>query len=218
MYYKMKFKSLEEFIKINNKNDIKFINDVIDLSNMNITELPENLTIKCYMLYLSNNKLKTIPSSCKFECHNIDLSENNFTVVPNLRNSKCSIIELQRNKIKSIPNDKNFFIICDKIDLSHNNIEILTEDWNKLDPYDLIDFSNNKIKEISPKYYSVSRCEINLSYNKLRKLPEKTKIKSSKLKLYGNDIENIPSAWFLKFDIFKQQTYNEKEKINTLIF
>ena len=66
------------------------IADNIDLSNKNITELPESIgNIKCNNLYLNYNNLTSLPESIgNIKCNNLYLSYNKLTSLPNYERFK----------------------------------------------------------------------------------------------------------------------------------
>lgn len=122
----------ERFEKWNKDKD-----DILDLSNLGLNELPpipddcseldcsdNNLTFlpelpNCTTLICYNNKLTSLPKLPN--CFELGCSENQLTSLPDL--PKCKILYCRQNKLRSLPN----LPICFCLDMRNNKITSLPD-------------------------------------------------------------------------------------------
>lgn len=105
----------------------------LDLSNMDITELPDTLgqlfQLKALILY--GNQLATLPESLKEldQLTHLDLSSNQLTALPDSLGqlTQLTSLDLSRNQLTTLPASLRKSTNLKRLDIFHNNFAILPE-------------------------------------------------------------------------------------------
>lgn len=166
-----------EITKKFKKYEIK--NGVLDLSDMDLTEIPDDLPSNIDSLNLSNNRIKKI--------------ENNL-----FRHSTISDLNLSNNKIKKIDRDSfSSLILLENLDLSYNEIEEIENNFFNY-PFSIenLNLSNNKIKKIEKNTFNGLPLlfTLDLSDNKIKEIEEGSfnkLFKITEINLSGNGLKNF---------------------------
>lgn len=155
----------------------------IDLSNQNLTKIPEEIFMlkNLKKLILRNNKIKVIPQEIEKlkRLNTLDLSGNDisnfYAKICSLKNLK--ILNLNNNKIKTFP--------------------IQIKNLNKLT---CLHISHNKISEISEEIYNLQNLrELNISHNEITKIDNRL-IKLKNLRKFwigGLPLSVFPEHFFI---------------------
>ena len=216
-----------------NLSKYKVISGFLDLSNMNLTEIPGDLPKNLIELSLKNNKIKKIEenvfnglSSLKrlyLNGNKIEkIEENSFNGLYSLQ-----ILYLNSNEIEKIEdNTFNGLYSLKTLILNHNKIEEIKENiFNGLSSLKKLYLSYNKIEKIEKNSFNglYSLNQLYLSSNEIEKIEDNIFNGLSSLKilyLNHNKIEEIEENSFNGLSSLQKLDlcYNEIEKIegNTL--
>lgn len=193
-------------LNITNANiNINSSTKLINLSNNNLTKINiSDLVIRSDVesINLSNNKLIELQTDLKqfFNLKNFDLSKNHIKSV-DLINNKLLLLNLSCNNVEKFTSEN--ITNLQYLDLSCNQIS----DFNKiklnfLNKIEEVNLSCNKIDEIPLNLFSPNSTNLknlNLSFNRLRKISKKTfynLINIENLILSYNNISEIENDTF----------------------
>ena len=224
-------KTVEHFLKSNPV----YID--INLSDKNLTELPEIFFIKIANLNISNNKLTELPETFgNFNFDKLNISNNKLTELPeSFGTLKFNVeINISNNQLKELPstfcniewlNQHNYNYTHSLnfppiLDISHNKLTKLPELFGNLKYIVSLDISNNLLIELYESFVgeSSSLKFLNISSNNLTKLPESfSKLnKLIRIDLSNNKFNEIPESIqklsFITFNISGNYLSNITEK------
>lgn len=172
----------------------------LNMSNQNITELPENLGYLAELKYLvfNNNQITTIPSSIEFlvNLDSLDLSNNVLTSLPTgfSELEDLKFLNLSENEFEIYPTVIDSIFSLNILNLENNYIESLSDNINNLNNLNSLIISNNNIQQLPEDLSAL----INLNY----------------LDISNNNISNIPSSF--NFFTQLQKFYAQNNKINII--
>ena len=172
----------------------------LDLSNMQLTELPESIgqLTQLTKLDLSDNQLTVLPSLLGqlTQLHNLILFMNNLTDLPDSLSELSELVELSisTNQFTSIPKCVFYLQKLKQFYLIHNSIELIPDQIGNLVELEVLELGGTKIS--SSAMYGNSE-----GYgNKIVSLPlsflQLTKLRS--LGLYGNPLNPTLGAAYEK--------------------
>ncbi|KAM3914583.1 leucine-rich repeats and immunoglobulin-like domains protein 1 [Leptodactylus fuscus] len=197
--------------------------DLVDCSNLGLTEVPTDLPAGATHLNLSHNKLKEIDAAALVELQGlreVQLGYNELTAIPSLgpASSKVISLSLHHNKIRNIEQrDLIPYTSLETLDLSSND---LTEIRSGSVPLRLrikdLNLGSNKLSSLeSGSFDNLSRSllTLRLSKNRISQLPVKAfKLPLlTQLELNRNRIRSIEGLTFQGLDsleILKLQRNN----------
>lgn len=163
---------------------ITFKRSYLDLSNLNLSVLPDELfdIIWLKKLIISKNYIHEISFKIKNLIH---LSE----------------LDISNNILRSFPDGVLQLKNLSKLDISNNQIDNIPENIGKINNINLkeVNFSKNKIKQIPESIQSLSMVsKLNFSGNELSAIPEGvTKLRYiNELDLSYNKFEDVPEYLF----------------------
>ncbi|XP_006630714.3 leucine-rich repeats and immunoglobulin-like domains protein 1 [Lepisosteus oculatus] len=158
-------------------------NDLVDCSNLGLTDIPQDLPVHTVYLNLSHNKLTAIDQAALSRLPNLQevhLEHNKLTAIPSFGTASSKIVSLylHHNKIRNIEADQlKVFTSLETLDLNNNNI---TEIRNNCLPSGLqiknLYLGSNRISTLEGKAFdnlSQSLQVLRLSKNWIEKLPVK---------------------------------------------
>ncbi len=159
----------------------------LDLSEMELTEIPENISklINLQKLCLSTNKIKKINENIFFlltKLYDLDLEDNEIT-------------NLEENTFKSLINLQKLNIGCNNITKIEKNT------FDSLINLQELYIENNEITKIEDKMFDslINLRILNVGFNKLIKIEEytfKSLTKLQKLDIFDNQITHIEENTF----------------------
>lgn len=156
-------------------------NDKLNLSNKNISILPESIgsLVNLMDLELQRNKIITLPES-----------------LGNLTN--LISLDLHDNQITNLPESFEKLINLSRLDLAWNNILTLPESFGNLTNLTVLYLHNNQITSLPESFGNLSRLEhLDLANNQITNLPESFGNLSSleNLVLEDNQITSLPESF-----------------------
>jgi Leucine Rich repeats (2 copies) len=178
------FNSLDELIKMADqfehwseenhpqKDILEFKSMNFDLSNLQLTSLPEGLELwfdhcpNLNELYLHNNQLTAVPSLiCSKHFCSIFLENNQITSFPEefiepLANKSVFVLDLGKNQLSSVPNGigKLKELVC--LTLSNNLIASLPAELGLLSELYKLDLRNNQLTSVPPELKLMKNLDI----------------------------------------------------------
>ncbi len=175
----------------------------LDLSNLNLTTLPEaigNLTNLQYLV-LTNNQLTAIPEAIGklTNLQSLRLDNNQLTAIPeaigNLTNLQYLV--LTNNQLKAIPEAIGKLTNLQRLDLDNNQLTAIPEAIGKLTNLHKLLLTNNQLKAIPETIGNFTNLQtLLLDNNQLTAIPEAIENLTNlqTLRLDKNQLTAIPEA------------------------
>jgi len=166
--------------------------EVLDISFMNLTQLPSNLPDFIKILHCNNNQIielpETLPSSLvQLYCHN-----NKIKRIPSYSLSNVKWIYCENNNIKEMPSKLPYSLIG--LLCSNNQMEEFSSNLPTTVYY--LDISRNLIKKFhlnispnAPNYLTLIYC----NHNQLVELPSNLPLSLKTLRCDNNYLKHLPS-------------------------
>lgn len=150
------------------------------------------------ILNLFNNELTKLPAF--FEkldmLESLNLNNNKFIVFPEHLDKSYNLksLSLKGNRINTLIGLSSLKDSLQKLDVSSNKLDVLNFDFSEFSHLKEIDLSNNGIKKFPKSLLQGQIINLNLSSNKIEKIPENiNQLKKIKfLDLSYNNIEELP--------------------------
>jgi hypothetical protein len=175
------------------------------------TKLPESIK-ECdsvYRLDLSGQALENIPRAIYKMKHlkHLNLSENRISSVSSrIEDLKyLKSINLSGNNIRKVPNEIKEIFLLSNINLSHNQLEQIPAGVLRMRFLKSLDLSENQIGELTNNIMLQNLEYLNLSGNKITRLPKTIGVlrKLAILDLSDNQLIDIP-LWFTNLTRLKE--------------
>ncbi|MFM7572096.1 MAG: COR domain-containing protein [Snowella sp.] len=175
----------------------------LDLSDRNLTLLPENLFEyeNLQGLSLDTNRLKLLDKKIGnlVNLEYLDLSNNEIEYLPNEIEKLTSLVVLNidLNYLKDLPRAIKNLKNLQSLGLSDNKLIIFPKDIYSLNRLKHLDLSYNKINQVPDSIAKLHRLEFfDMSGNKLKTLPNifENLTKLKELNLSDNDLATLPES------------------------
>jgi internalin A len=175
----------------------------LDLSGMNLFELPESIgqLTNITVLNLSSNQLRYLPESIGqlTNLTSLNLSFNQFNALPESMAPLTNLtsLDLSRNKLHTLPDLLGQLTNLTSLNLSFNQFQVLPESITQLIKLTTLDLWNNQLNILPESIGNLANLtSLNFRNNKLNVLPESigkfTNIRSLDLSL--NKINALPES------------------------
>lgn len=150
----------------------------LDLSNKNLTDLPDSLRSSyAESINLSNNALAGIPDALTDVIHltELDLSHNQIEEIPGEFSKLVSLntLDLSSNQLKIIPEAINHLASLQTLNLNNNQIKEISSGLSGLIDLNTLSVTNNDLRALAPEIGTMPNLKkIDLSHNKnLKSIP-----------------------------------------------
>jgi len=152
----------------------------LDLSNMELTKLPETLgrLTQLQELILAGNQIETLQK-------------------PLWKLIQLKILDLSSNKLTTLPEALEPFILLKELDLSNNELITLPESFGQLTQLTSLDLSDNQLTTLPDSLGQLTQLtELNLSNNQLTALPDSLGqlTQLTDLLAWQNQLTELPSS------------------------
>ena len=175
----------------------------LNLSLMNLTELPESLGKLSQLQYLdiSDNQLTTLPESLGklSQLQYLDISDNQLTTLPESLDdlSQLQKLNLRNNQLTTLPESLGNLSQLQYLNLRTNQLTTLPESLGNLSQLQYLNLTVNPLKTLPPSMAILSALQALLvGGNQIGEIPqflgELTQLK--RLYFWGNGLNTIP-AW-----------------------
>ncbi|QZA58427.1 leucine-rich repeat domain-containing protein [Candidatus Rhabdochlamydia porcellionis] len=154
----------------------------LNLSNLNLSSLPDIFNISCFchrlkQLDLSKNQLTTLPDTFGnlSQLTELDLSTNQLTTLPDTFGNLAQLIwlDLNTNQLTTLPDTLGNLARLAELDLSTNQLTTLPDTFSNLAQLTQLGLSINKLTTLPDAFSSLSQLAIlDLSTNQLTNLPD----------------------------------------------
>jgi predicted outer membrane repeat protein len=191
----------------------------LNMSNQNITELPENLgyLAELKILEFKNNQIITIPNSIEFlvNLDSLDLSNNNLT---NLSTGfseleDLNLLNLSGNDIENYPTVIDSIFSLNILNLSNNNIQFVSDNINNLENLYSLNLSNNNIEQLPEDLSSLININyLDISNNEITDIPNSFISFSQLQKFYAqnNEISSVPNIFEQLYNLIEIDLSNNQ--------
>lgn len=180
----------------------KFIED-LDLSNLNLTELPDEIALLSNLktLSLNNNKLSTLPDSIGqlLQLEELQVSNNQLQTLPQSigQLKKLKWIHLNDNQLKILPESigqlhELIWLVLDK-----NKLQQIPESIDQLQKLKLLELNENQLKTLPQKIGQLRELHtLVLTDNQLQTVPESmSQLKNLRIFcLRKNKMQKLPAS------------------------
>ncbi|MDZ8030288.1 leucine-rich repeat protein [Nostoc sp. DedSLP04] len=175
----------------------------LDLSNMELTEVPEAIASlnQLQQLDLSGNELMELPEAIAFltQLQQLDLSRNQFTEITEAIASLTQLqqLDLSKNQLIQLPEAIASLTQLQQLDLSDNELTELPKMIASLTQLQTFDLCDNQLTQLPEAIASLTQLQtLYLSNNQLTQLPEAIASLTQLQTLYlsNNQLTQLPEA------------------------
>ncbi|QZA58748.1 leucine-rich repeat domain-containing protein [Candidatus Rhabdochlamydia porcellionis] len=179
---------------------------VLDLSNLNLTSLPDVFYFPSFLnrlseITLSQNNLTSLPQSFKSlqALTVLDLTDNSFAEFPELlvKLPNLKYLDLSKNQLTQLPESLTELRALQALLVRGNQLTELPIDLGKLDKLEILELGINQLKNLPESCVNLKNLkDLSISHNQFVRLPEfiGSLSRLEELRIRNNQIQDLPES------------------------